>query len=80
MADWDGGRARHRNAAKRAYAEAGITDPRAQLSMMKVHDCFWITGVGGGGPRHLARGRRGEGRLDRLSIATARCRARSTAD
>ena len=44
MADWDGSHVRNtRNAAKRAYAEAGITDPRAQLSMIEVHDCFSIT-------------------------------------
>jgi acetyl-CoA C-acetyltransferase len=30
-------------AAKRAYAEAGITNPREELSMMEVHDCFSIT-------------------------------------
>ena len=44
MADWDGSHVRNtRNAAKRAYAEAGITDPREQLSMIEVHDCFSIT-------------------------------------
>lgn len=32
-----------RIAAKRAYAEAGITDPRRQLSMAELHDCFSIT-------------------------------------
>lgn len=32
-----------RIAAARAYQEAGITDPRAQLSLMEVHDCFSIT-------------------------------------
>lgn len=32
-----------RVAARRAYAEAGVTDPRAQISMMEVHDCFSIT-------------------------------------
>jgi acetyl-CoA C-acetyltransferase len=30
-------------AAERAYAEAGITNPREQISMMEVHDCFSIT-------------------------------------
>lgn len=41
---WDGSYVRNtRNAAKRAYAEAGITDPRKQLSLMEVHDCFSIT-------------------------------------
>jgi acetyl-CoA C-acetyltransferase len=29
-------------ASKMAYAEAGITDPRAELSMAEVHDCFTI--------------------------------------
>jgi len=32
-----------RNAARRAYAEAGIGDPRRELSLMEVHDCFSIT-------------------------------------
>jgi len=32
-----------RIASKRAYDEAGITDPRNQVSMMEVHDCFSIT-------------------------------------
>ncbi|MFA6032970.1 MAG: acetyl-CoA acetyltransferase [Myxococcota bacterium] len=27
----------------RAYAEAGIKDPRTEISMMEVHDCFSIT-------------------------------------
>ncbi len=41
---WDGSHVRTtRAAAKRAYAEAGIQDPRAQLSLMEVHDCFSIT-------------------------------------
>ena len=30
-------------ASKRAYEEAGITDPRQELSMMELHDCFSIT-------------------------------------
>ncbi len=30
-------------ASKKAYAEAGITDPRKEISMMEVHDCFSIT-------------------------------------
>ncbi|WP_448382233.1 acetyl-CoA acetyltransferase [Desulfosoma sp.] len=30
-------------AAKRAYAEAGITRPRDELSVLEVHDCFSIT-------------------------------------
>jgi acetyl-CoA C-acetyltransferase len=32
-----------RIAAKRAYDEAGITNPRDQLSLTEVHDCFSIT-------------------------------------
>ncbi|WP_281783658.1 acetyl-CoA acetyltransferase [Sinimarinibacterium flocculans] len=32
-----------RIAAKRAYAEAGITRPREQLGLMEVHDCFSVT-------------------------------------
>jgi acetyl-CoA C-acetyltransferase len=30
-------------AANRAYAEAGIKNPREEISMMEVHDCFSIT-------------------------------------
>jgi acetyl-CoA C-acetyltransferase len=44
MGDWDGSYVPNtRNAARRAYEEAGITDPRAQLSLTEVHDCFSIT-------------------------------------
>lgn len=32
-----------RAAAARAYAEAGITRPREEISMLEVHDCFSIT-------------------------------------
>lgn len=32
-----------RIAAGRAYAEAGIADPRRELSLVEVHDCFSIT-------------------------------------
>jgi acetyl-CoA C-acetyltransferase len=32
-----------RIAAKRAYDEAGIKDPRSEVSIMEVHDCFSIT-------------------------------------
>jgi len=32
-----------RVAAKKAYAEAGITNPREEVSMMEVHDCFSVT-------------------------------------
>jgi len=41
---WDGSYvANTRNAARRAYQEAGIEHPRRQLSLMEVHDCFSIT-------------------------------------
>jgi acetyl-CoA C-acetyltransferase len=41
---WDGSYfATTRHAAVRAYAEAGITDPRRELDLMEVHDCFSIT-------------------------------------
>ena len=44
MEGWDGSYVRNtRNAAKRAYAEAGITNPRKQLNLTEVHDCFSIT-------------------------------------
>jgi len=42
--NWDGATIETtRLAAKRAYAEAGITSPREELSMIEVHDCFSIT-------------------------------------
>jgi acetyl-CoA C-acetyltransferase len=42
--EWDAARVINtRIAAKTAYAEAGIENPRAQLSMIEVHDCFSIT-------------------------------------
>ncbi len=41
---WDGASVRTtRLAAGRAYAEAGIKDPRQQLDLIEVHDCFSIT-------------------------------------
>jgi acetyl-CoA C-acetyltransferase len=41
---WDGSYCRTtRIAAQRAYQEAGISDPRRELSMLEVHDCFSIT-------------------------------------
>jgi len=41
---WDGASVMTtRAASKRAYEEAGIKDPRAEISMMEVHDCFSIT-------------------------------------
>jgi len=32
-----------RIAARAAYKEAGITDPRKQLDLLEVHDCFSVT-------------------------------------
>jgi acetyl-CoA acetyltransferase len=41
---WDGSYVRNtRNAAAKAYKEAGIKDPKSQLSLIEVHDCFSIT-------------------------------------
>ena len=42
--NWDGAHiATAREAAARAYAAAGVTDPRRQIQMAEVHDCFSIT-------------------------------------
>ena len=41
---WDGSHTiTTRLAAGRAYREAGIDDPRSQVGLMEVHDCFSIT-------------------------------------
>ncbi|MGV3478839.1 MAG: acetyl-CoA acetyltransferase [Sphingobium sp.] len=41
---WDGSYAvTTRLAAQRAYREAGIRDPRQELDLIEVHDCFSIT-------------------------------------
>ncbi|GAC1623345.1 MAG: acetyl-CoA acetyltransferase [Nevskia sp.] len=41
---WDGSNVPNtRMAAAAAYREAGISDPRRQLSQIEVHDCFSIT-------------------------------------
>ncbi len=43
-ASWDGSYTINtRVAAQRAYEEAGISDPRKDISMTEVHDCFSIT-------------------------------------
>lgn len=43
-AGWDGAYTpTTRLAAQRAYHEAGITDPRQEVSLLEVHDCFSIT-------------------------------------
>ena len=42
--DWDGaGVLSAQKCGEKAYAEAGIKNPREELSMMEVHDCFSIT-------------------------------------
>ncbi len=42
--DWDGTYVMPtREAGKRAYAEAGVKNPREEIGMMEVHDCFSIT-------------------------------------
>ncbi|MBC2712297.1 MAG: acetyl-CoA acetyltransferase [Desulfosarcina sp.] len=42
--DWDGDHfMTTTTCSKKAYEEAGITDPRKEISMMEVHDCFSIT-------------------------------------
>lgn len=42
--DWDGDHfVTTDKASTRAYQEAGIIDPRKEISMMEVHDCFSIT-------------------------------------
>lgn len=41
---WDGAHLKTtRIAARKAYEEAGIRDPRREVSMTEVHDCFSIT-------------------------------------
>jgi len=53
-----------RIAARRAYEEAGIRDPRAEISMMEVHDCFSITELVTMEDLHISR--EGEGWKDVL--------------
>ncbi|WP_420145573.1 acetyl-CoA acetyltransferase [Sphingobium sp.] len=44
MNAWDGSFVRNtRIAAAKAYAEAGISDPRADIGLVEVHDCFSVT-------------------------------------
>lgn len=43
-ASWDGSYTMTtRKAAERAYAEAGINNPRQELDLVEVHDCFSVT-------------------------------------
>lgn len=42
--NWDGAHfVTTRKAAHKAYEEAGIKNPREEISMMEVHDCFSVT-------------------------------------
>jgi len=42
--EWDGDHfMTTTHCSKKAYQEAGITNPREEISMMEVHDCFSIT-------------------------------------
>src|SRR3546814_18568155 len=42
--EWDGASVRNTQvASRRAYAEAGLSDTRTDLSLTEVHDCFSIT-------------------------------------
>jgi acetyl-CoA C-acetyltransferase len=44
MGEWDGSQVPNTQlAARAAYREAGITDPRRELTQIEVHDCFSIT-------------------------------------
>ncbi len=44
FSNWDGAHiATARTAAAKAYAAAGITEPRREVQMAEVHDCFSIT-------------------------------------
>jgi acetyl-CoA C-acetyltransferase len=44
LAEWDGSCVPNTQlAARAAYREAGITDPRRELTQIEVHDCFSIT-------------------------------------
>ncbi|MCB2049867.1 MAG: acetyl-CoA acetyltransferase [Novosphingobium sp.] len=44
FSDWDGASVPNTQAAaQRAYAEAGISDPRSEIDITEVHDCFSIT-------------------------------------
>ncbi|WP_425407894.1 acetyl-CoA acetyltransferase [Hyphococcus sp.] len=41
---WDGAHTlTTRKASQRAYTEAGVSDPRADISLTEVHDCFSVT-------------------------------------
>jgi len=69
-----------RVAATRAYAEAGITRPREQLSLLEVHDCFSITELVAMEDLHISPvGRGWSDVLDGTFDADGRCPASSMA-
>ena len=70
-----------RIASKHAYEEAGIKNPREEVSMIEVHDCFSVTELVTMEDLHISRERQGlEGRARRLLRRRRhRCPARSTA-
>jgi acetyl-CoA C-acetyltransferase len=44
--EWDGSYVINtRKASSRAYAEAGISNPRSEISLIEVHDCFSVTEI-----------------------------------
>ena len=67
--------------AEDAYRQAGITDPRRELAMAEVHDCFTPDRAGAdGGPGVLRARPRLEGRAwPGRSTATVSCRSTRTA-
>ena len=79
--EWDGSYfATTRVAAKRAYQEAGIRDPRSQVSLLDVHDCFSITELVTLEDLSLSRRGRPSATCSTAStIRRAGCPARSTA-
>ena len=66
--------------SKRAYEEAGITDPREEISMMELHDCFSITELVTYEDLHISeRGAPGRTCWTASTTGTARSRPRWTA-
>ena len=66
----------------RAYQEAGIKDPRKEISMMELHDCFSITELVTYEDLHISeRGRAVKDVMDGFyDLEAAGCPARSMAD
>ena len=64
--------------AQDAYAQAGITDPRAELAMAEVHDCFTLTELVLMEDLGFSPTRRGVARRARRGRSTSTARSRST--